>query len=163
MTTSMPVKTARELRNAITSEMVIQAHKVFMHKAQVETIRPIVRKYQDEILVRNQFHPAKEWLDRGFKDRALDKKDDYLMSDEDAERYYSELHEEHLKHGFEVPEKGYCPLLMAEDQERRAIRALLVMFEPVTGIKVDDILGKLEHYREYTDIVLKMMATYISE
>jgi hypothetical protein len=133
-------------------EQIDAAKTVFIAKAHLETIKPIVEGYQKEVLARHNFKD-----DEG--NIVLDTKRTYLMNDADFRVYLDEVAIEHKKHGFDV-KPDYCPLLIAESNLIDAEGALIDVYYKVTGIERTDI-GRLDHRRRYLDLILSMMAQHL--
>lgn len=146
-------------------EQLNAAINVFLFMAKVETIKPIVDGYRNAILKAHQWHKDKKYLENGRYKEAdaviLDEKHTYMLSDADFKVYLAELHEQHIKHGFNVP-LDYCPLLIAEDELRKAKRHFLHTMESLTGINPDDVY-KLDLYERLVDINLKFMVKWINK
>jgi len=141
-------------------KMIAAAKAVFMAKAWTATVRPVVEGYQREILALHNWHVAKRWIDRGITDRIIiESKDTYLMEDKDFETYHQEGIEARKKAKLKVSEDGNCPLLVAENMERQAIRAMLTAMMPITKIDPDDVYG--ENWNKLTDLTLRLLAPYV--
>lgn len=139
------------------------AELVFLQKAAVETIRPIVTRYQREILARNRFHIAKHWVEMGDEDKIiLDPKEDYMLEDSDFQVYLAECRVEQKKTGLFTESPDFCPLLVAENLLIQAEHVLIDSFEILTGVKGAD-LWKLDHRKRYLDLLLSMMAQYMDK
>ena len=155
------IKTAEELKTSITPEIIEAGRAVFTAMAYVQTIKPVVRKYQQEILDRRQFRMSEKMSERHGGEVIKKESETYMMRDDHFQIYLEELRKAHKAHGFDVP-KDCCPLLIAEDMERKATWALFDLMEPITGIGRDNLF-KLEHIRTYKDLTLKMLATHMRE
>jgi hypothetical protein len=145
--------------------IVIVGRAVFTAMAFVETIRPVVEGYQREILNMMQAHIAPKNIIRGRQDEIiLDPENTYLMKEDDFAEYIDECHIAAQKHGFNVQEKGHCPLLIAKNNLRKARQLLIETMEPITGIKLDDLFHHgLTDYENYIELTLKMIASMASE
>jgi hypothetical protein len=131
--------------------------------AAVDTIRPIVVRYQREILARNRFHIAKEWLGKKDVDRIiLDPEQSYLLEDSDFQVYMAECREEQNKAKLHTDSPEHCPLLVAEDLLRQAQHVLIDSFEYLTGVTCKK-LWKADHYKKMLDLLLNMMAQYMDK
>lgn len=132
--------TQRQVRQAITPEMIRAAQHIEACKAIANNIRPIVRGYQEEILKRRQFKIADEWVKNGDKPEVILNPDfDYLMSEADLKEYVAELDAKKAELGFDLPEPGTCPLLIAEHNVIKAKWAFLKAIAPLLGINWKDI------------------------
>ena len=146
---------------AIESQAVPVARAVFVAMAFVETIRPVVEGYQREILTAIKPKMAKHWVeDHGMEQRIItDPTDTHYMEDGDFDEYIEGCHREALKHGFKVPEKGSCPLLIAEHNLTKAQQLLIEVMEPITGIKHSDLFHHgMDDYNHYIDLTLRWLA-----
>lgn len=140
-----------------TADQLKAAKTVFDAITYVETIRPVVNRYQKEILKRYKWCIDQQWTEYYPAHKIiLDPKETYLLSDKDAKIYFDECNIEAKKHGFNV-KLNYCPLLIAEDMLRKAKRALIDIWEPATGISNHDVL-LIKNREKYVDILLKMAA-----
>lgn len=149
---------------------VIEAAKcVFMAMAYTGTIRPRIEKMQNELLKVRKFEPCQKWKDRGLIDLPeviTDWKHTYLINDEDSKILYADMDREIKKMGFNVPGPGYCPLLIAEDMERKTKRLLIDLIKPVTGFDTNGILctkNGLENYRQAVELTLMLLAPYCKD
>ena len=145
--------------------IIIVGRAVFTAMAFVETIRPVVEGYQREILNMMQAHIAPKNIIRGRQDEIiLDPENTYLMEEKDFTEYIDECHIAAQKHGFTVPEKGYCPLLIAKHNLTKAKHLLIETMEPITSIKIDDLFHHgLTDYENYIELTLKMIASMATE
>ncbi len=147
-----------------TQEQIRNCELVFLNMAKVDTIRPIVEKYQKKILEKHKFE-AKRKDEREFlyKETFLkyisEPKHSYLMKDSDSKIYFKELEDAHLEHGFNV-KKDYCPLLIAESDLIDAKRNFVNSMASLTNIKWKDVT-KLEHYSQIVELNLKFMVKFI--
>lgn len=159
---------SREARNRAAAfkpspKMIESAYTVFQAMAWVETVKPIVRGYQQAILDYEKYYYAKKWIDRGEHTHAewISNPDHtYLMDDEGFKHYIKRCNEERIKAGLHVDSEEYCPLLVAENMLIKARWALIEIMEPITHIRLDD-LYKLEHQNELVELTLRMLAPYV--
>lgn len=146
-------------------EIIAAGRAVFTAMAYVETIRPVVVGYQKQILADMKAHIAQKNIIRGREDEVIiDPNHTYLMEDDDFQEYIDECHSEAIKHGFQVKERGYCPLLVAEHLLTQAQHLLIHTMEPITGIKVNDLFHHgLKDYHNYIELTLKLVANMADE
>lgn len=132
------------------SKAAIEACKEYMAAVNsVIKITPIVLAIQEEILSE---------LDVRFEDGT--KVDDirklYLVDDETANTVYEALHRAYASCGYELPEVGYCPLLMAEDRVRKAARKMNELMEEFIpngqGFTEKALCKSLDLYNRLTDM-----------
>ena len=168
-------KSEKEIRALVTDEMVQAANALCMAKAFVQTIRPIVRKYQEEILTRHQFTNKGEvgTLNRlQANGRHLNEKVEeavvlnpehiYLMSDEDANIYFAEVEQARIKSGLRIKKEGNCPLLEAESLERKAERVFVDAMEPITKMNHERVWSSsnaIENAKKLTNLGLGLIAS----
>lgn len=147
------------MKNIIPSAELIQATKdVIALRAIISKIRPTVEKIHNDIL--NAI---------GAKDEdgnSVDYATSYMMLDEYAEQFYPALDVEYAKSGF-VVEPGCCPLLVAEDKERKAVRRMNKLAEQMQeqgGVKIDsDEIYNLDDYKKLTQINIGYISQFINK
>lgn len=148
-----------------TPEMIQATNAVLMAMAYTETIRPRIEKIQNELITFWKFEPCQKWKDRKISDlpEVITKwKHSYMLSDEDAKLLFAEYDEQIKKAGFNV-EPGYCPLLIAEDVERRTKRFLIDVMEPTIKMSADELIcskNGLENYKKVIDLTLRLLTPY---
>lgn len=143
-----------------TEDMIKSAELVFAAKSIVETIKPIVHAYQYEILNRHQF---KNTFDGSI---VLDNENIYELSEEDFAIYSAEVKAARDKAGLHVDNDDYCPLLVAEDNLRKAQRLLANAMEPITKLSADDVIcsaSGLDNYKKYIELSLGLLAPYVNK
>jgi hypothetical protein len=138
-----------------TPGMVEAAKTVFIAMAWTETVRPIVEGYQKKHL---EILQAKN---RWTGEVILNPGESYAMPDSDFLIYNQSCKEERDKAGLFVESDDFCPLLVAENMERQAKRALMETMEDIIGIKVDILTGHLKEYKQMIELTLKMLAPYV--
>jgi len=147
-------------------ELIECALLVFKAIAYTETIRPVVEKYQKEILAKHQFTVSDKWVKMGEPKRViLDEGSTYLLKDKDFKVYLKEVHEQHIKHGFNVKFE-YCPLLIAEDLERQAKKTFVDQskeFNIMDDETFDCLTWDLKNYKKYIEITLSYVAQFINK
>lgn len=148
--------TAEKLKRSITSEMIEAGINVIGCMTKADTIRPIVHKYKNKILSEKKYHIADKYKNRcGIQiDYVSSHELTYLLSDSDAEEYFSLCDIEKEKAGFEDLPDGFCPLLVAEHDVVVAEWELMDAYEPITGINKSCIHGI--NRKKYLDLLLKI-------
>lgn len=150
-----------------TPDMIRAAEACFAAMAMTETIRPIVEGYQRRILEEEKYPYSPKHLLRREKapaDYISDLRHTYMMSKDDFSHYLKRCREEQTKAGLHTDSPKHCPLLVAEDLQRRAENALIDALEPVTGINqstlcfTGDFLGKRA---KFLDLTLRFMAGFV--
>ena len=119
-----------------TQDMVHAAKAVFVCMAIEQTIRPIVTGYQKAILEKGQYHIAKKWIDRrGEPDRIItEPNQSYLLEDDDFGHYLTECNQARIVAKLHVENDEFCPLLVAQENVRKAEKLLIDVMEPITHI-----------------------------
>lgn len=146
-----------------TKEMLRATQEVVAAMAWVETVKPIVKEYESEILAKHQYHIAKYWVDAGCEDVViLDPDKSYKLEEEDFTQYYKECQDTIKARGLKVSEEGNCPLLEAEHYLTIARNNLINIMEPITHISLDDVLTNMDNYYKLIDINLNFLVPYIS-
>lgn len=144
----------------ITDEMIAAGKTVFIAMAYVETLRPIVRAYQEKVLKRFSFLPNPE-LEEESNAPILTPGQEYLLTDEDAKKVFAAYNEERKKAGLKVESEDHCPLCVAEHLLTKAKWALVEALEPLTGLTHDMLMRKYSAYKEYIEISLRMLAPFV--
>jgi len=156
--------TAKDFKESmITEGMKRAAEAVFVCMAAVETIRPIVREYQHRILEEEKYEYSEKHLHRRRKsheDYIKDPERTYLMSDKDFKHYRKRSETEQARAGLVTEHPDECPLLVAENNLRKAQNILMDAMKPLTGLDPMKIY-KLEHRKQYIDITLRFLAPYV--
>ena len=142
----------------ITEEMKTAAKAVFMAMALVKTIKPIVEGYQRKII--NEMKP----LDRYKGQIITNPNQSYQMGDSDFKIYLTRCNEERIKAGLKVENEEYCPLLVAEELQRKAERVFIDVMEPITHLSADRVLcsqNGLDNYHKLIDLSLRLLTPYV--
>jgi len=143
--------------------MISTAEAVFLAQAFVETIRPIVIKYQTQILAENQWKVRPEYQDGTEEEVITDPSLSYLMSESDFQSYHAKCNEARRTANLKVENDDQCPLLVAENLLRKAKIALCNAMEPVTNITYDKVSSTMDSYNRYFELVLRLLGPYVSE
>lgn len=141
-----------------TQEMITATETVFLAMAFTATIRPIVEGYQKKVLA--EINPKSR-----FDDKAItDLNSTYEMHDSDFNVYLARCNEERIKAGLRVENIDHCPLLIAENLESKAKRALIEAMKPITNLDPQDVLcSGLENYEKLIDLSLGLMARFVDK
>jgi len=145
------------------SEMLESAEVVFLSMAYVETIKPIVENIQKKVLNKHKFKVAKKY--RNYeKDKIItEEKYSYLMSNEDFKIYHNECRTLEDEKGLKVSNPEFCPLLVAENEQRKAENLLMNSFKVITGLDTDDINMSLDNRKKFLDLTLGFMSQFIDK
>ena len=150
-----------------TKEMKQAAKVVFMAMAWTETVKPIVKNIQKRVLEENKYPYSGELVDKltrlqnkKFAEYIKNPAESYLMAESSFLDYHKKCRELEDKAGLKVGNPDFCPLLVAEDMERKAKREFLKIMQPITKINPDDVWN-LEHYKKLIDLSLNLMANFV--
>lgn len=157
--------TAKQIQKKITPEMKRAAQVVLLATTHARMEREKIDKMDREILDEGNYVVRPEFAERSRRtggrdgERITDPKLTYLMSEEQYHTF-SEYRDRSLRAmGYELA-KGYCPALMAEEDQRQAERALCGVCESLVGLTADRILRApkaVETYKKYIDLLLKLI------
>jgi len=135
-------------------EMIKTAQEVFLNMANVEVIKPEVEKIQNKVLKEN-----------GFK---CNIKHTYTLSDSQFKIYLKECRKEEIKIKLidESFNKDFCPLLVAEDNLRKAENKLINVVckelkKELNGITAEQINRSLNHRKKFIELNLKYLSQFI--
>jgi hypothetical protein len=153
-----------------TKSQVRAAENLFAAMAYEGTIRPIVEKYETEILARHQFRIAPRWAGTrsgsGAPDEViLDRKLSYLLSEEDFAVYFAECFAARDASGLKVSKPENCPLLEAQHLRVQAEVALFdAMAETPQLAHLKDANSARQDLRqEALDLTLKLLAPFCKD
>lgn len=147
-----------------TAEMIEAAGKVFLCKALVSTVRPMVLRYQSAILHEGQWPTAERWSGpQQARSPVLDPESVYLLEDADLAKFIELCNQERNRLGLKVSRPGNCPLLEAREDLRQAGNHLVELMEPITGITLEKLIGGLpQHLDQYIEMTLRLFAPHIN-
>lgn len=155
-------------KSMITADMKKAAELVFVAMAWTETVRPIVEGYQRLILEDMQAPVAATWSERVRGDQKIitNPEHTYLMEEGDFAIYLARTKEERDQAGLHVDNDVFCPLLVAEDMQRKAERVLVEAMQPLTGISFDRLIcsrNGIENKKKYLDLTLRLLAPFVKD
>lgn len=139
-----------------TKDMIEAAKAVFMAKAFVETIKPIVTEYQTKVLNELKLKDARTG------ELITNPKHMYLADKSEWPKYFERINEERIKAKLHVDNPEHCPLLVAESMLRQARNLLIEVMEPITKISLDRLV-LIEHKEELVELSLKLLAPFVKE
>jgi hypothetical protein len=143
-----------------TPEMIAAAETVFLAKAYLALVEPIVTAYKRGILARGKWMTSSEYDDARFY--VEDPKDAWLLADADFASYDAQCKAARVAAGLPVADPEHCPLLVAEDDVRKAERALVDVLEPLTKLSADKLLcSSLANYHRFVEMSLRMMSAFV--
>lgn len=113
-----------------TPEMVTAAKMVLIYTAQAQAVRPIVEAYEKKNL-----DIIKPKNDNG--ETIADIRQSYRMNETDFKKYMELNEADRIKHGLSIGDhpagSGYCPLLIAENDQSKAEGLLIDTFKELSG------------------------------
>lgn len=140
-----------------TKAMIEAANNVFLAMAYTETIRPIVMKYQQTEIDIMQAVNRYDGSIITTPDNA------YAMNDVDFEIYHNAIKERRNKSGLKVEHDDFCPLLVAEELQRKAERKLCDEMYCISKLNTDDVLSSTDGIKNYKELIrlnLGLLAPY---
>jgi hypothetical protein len=90
------------------------AENVFLRKAFIETIKPVVEGYRTAILAEKRFTVKESYRERAKSEVILDPNYAFMMEKEDFTTYLALVNEARIKANLFAPTPDHCPLSIAE-------------------------------------------------
>ena len=149
----------------IPTELLSITKAYLMAEARAQTIRLDVDRIHREILTECPIYIDKLTRSDRQGEQILQSKDLYLSTDKAlCNDFYAEAHKRCIAAGYkEIEDKeiGYCPALMAEDLSRVLQRQLVKIAIDSLNIPIefDSLRYRLEHYKKFTDLILRLVCT----
>lgn len=145
-----------------TKDQIRAAEAVFTAMAFEATVRPIVETYELAILEKHQFRISRKWVEKGITDRlVLERKDTFLLDDEDAKVYYAECFAARDAAKLAVDDPEHCPLLVAEHLRIKAENALLQAISAIPGLETfASGVMTMEIRKKVVDLSLGMLSPF---
>lgn len=153
-------------------EMIEAATDVFVAKAFLGTIEPVVREYQTNILAKGQWRVRPEYQAAARRrggstigDEVItDPKIAYLMSEEDFALYDAECKKARVEAKLHVEKEEQCPLCVAEHELIKAKQRLIDVMEPITKLSWDRLLcGGVETTDQAVELTLNLLGQYVPD
>jgi hypothetical protein len=157
-----------------TEAMVDAAETLLLAMAHAETIRPIVLKYEAEILAEGQWHMDRKLYEsielrhlnepRSGADRIiLDPKESYMMSEDDFKEFDAKCRDARDNAGLLVDHDEQCPMLCADNLVMQAEHALIETMRERTGATKDQLLcAGMDKYKQYVDLTLRLLTPFVA-
>lgn len=148
-----------------TQEQLSAARDLLVATAIIETVEPVVRAYQREILAEARWSVGQD-LDEHFPEGKiiLDPKDAFMLGDADAEVYYRRCYEARDRANLKVSRPDNCPLCEAEWALTQARWRLVDSMESVTGLSRDQVLRQgMDNYKRYIELSLCLMTPFLEK
>lgn len=142
-----------------TPAMIAAAEILWLAMARRDYVEPIVETYKRGILARHRWAPDPEY--GADLTVVLDPKHSYLLSPEHSEIYFRESNEARQDAGLFAQTPDHCPALVAQDDVRKAERAMVDLLEPITGLDADGLIcSGLANYKQYVELSLGLLIPF---
>lgn len=152
----------------ITPEMISITEAYLVAKAHTETIRAIVEPLQKRVLEDGQYPAINEYVVEERSKPVLNPDNTFLMSDADFQEYMFKTRELYEAAGLHTENPDECPLLVAENLERQAKRAMLevateqIIRSRVPGFDLDLVYAHgPETLDKVVDLTLKIVVPFV--
>lgn len=143
------------------TEMVEAAAGVFLAMANLQSVEPIVRGYQQKILNEHEWLFAEKYRAQ-FGRRITCLRNDFMMSESDFARYYALCEHERIKAQLQIKDEGHCPLIDATTMLTNAQNALIEAMFPVTRMSLETLSSAPVGMRqEFIELTLKLLAPFV--
>lgn len=142
--------------------MIAAAETVFKAILLVETTRPIVEKYQRDILAEVNWPVRDEFVRHGIVGAFItDPKDSYLISEENFGTYAKRCDRAREAAGLSVGKEGNCPLLEADYLLVQAKWNLIDSMSSITGVTSKQATAfSLNEYQKFIELHLRLLAPF---
>jgi len=90
----------------------------------------------------------------------LDNNRAYRINDKQAADYYKLCDLALREAGYDLPDVGYCPALMAEEEQREAERQLVDAVAPLLGITRAVLMLNFDSYKRFIDLTIKTIVNH---
>jgi hypothetical protein len=142
--------------------MIKAAETVFLAMLLVETVRPVVIKYQTDILAEGKWCVRDDFTDRPSEEVILDPRRAWLMSDADFAIYDSQCKAARKAGGLHVDDDEKCPLLVSEHAVVCAESELAEALSEVSPMN-SEILNSLggQRRKDAVELMLTLMAPFV--
>lgn len=150
-----------------TQAMIKAAEAVFMTMAAVKTIEPVVLGYKKEILAKNEWPVAQDWVEKGLPGGAiLDPNDTYLMSEDHFAMYQQQVNAARINAGLYVDDPSKCSHLVVKHLEVEATANLINVMATATGFDYQKLMqskNALENVKKAKELTLKLLAPFVRD
>ena len=147
----------------VTSKMIRAAETLFLAMTVEQTIRPVVEAYEKEIMVRLQMRTDPKWAKYGIDRLVLERKDTFLLSKEDSERFIAETFKARDAAKLKVDHPEACPLLVAINHVVKAENALIETMgeHPQLGALKNVLVLSLDKRKQAIEMTLRLLAPFV--
>lgn len=128
---------------------------------EVAVLEPKIKAIQEQVFAKYNF------IDKYTNEKITNCEDVYCSDDtESIDKFYVDLHTAYINAGYVLPEIGYCPLLIAENQLRKAKNDFIKESETL-WVGIDEFIdtellyGDLAAYKKYYDININYVKQFI--
>ncbi len=145
------LKKAPDLKEAVNALLLAKTYAIAERKR--------IDAMQRTILQNDVYTIRPEYRREGQDPRITDPKVSYLMDDEQFMKYHTLCQDQIVAMGYNVP-KDHCPALIAERIQTEAEHLVIECAEPLTGLKVNQLLcNGMDNYHKYVDLCCKMIVS----
>lgn len=148
------------------ADMIRVAEALMVAMAHEQLVRPVVEAYENAILAKHQFPVSEQDSAAAEKKTVLDRKDAFLLSDDDFLVYHAECLAARDAAKLKVSKPENCPLLEAETMRIEAENALIKQLGNIQGMetfKENNCVMTLELRASVIDIGLKLVAPFVDD
>jgi len=138
-----------------TQQMITAAENLFVAMASRQTVEPVVRAYQKEVL--SSLKPVSVHTHEVITDPALS----YEMTDADFKVFLRECNQKRIEAKLHAPSDEHCPLLVAKELERDAEHILIEVMAPTLGLNPELLYSNLDAYAKFIDLTLRLLAPFV--
>lgn len=141
----------------------------------LETFYPVAKPLVDNVLIAmahaelqrekvdaiyNEILANGVWLDETGT-QILESSRAWRIADEKRAADYYRLCDLALREaGYTLPDVGYCPALIAEDERRKAESVMVDTVAPLFGITHDMLMRDFDKYKRFIDLVIKTVVSH---
>lgn len=158
VTTNNDVKiTAQDVKNLINAKMMEAAYKYQALDDEAKKTKALIEPLQLQIIQNNNYRYGDDEADELAGQPIKKLEHAWRMDDNDFQKYLDECDKLYKRLGFQI-EKGYCPILIAEDEARKARKTLIDECQPILlGMTYQMLSKKIKHLEQATECLLQLL------
>lgn len=148
----------KDLVKKLSKNMIDSAYEVIRRQAHVNEVKPIIEANQESVLEKYQ------WVDEDGE-IVLKPSKSYMLIGDEFTTYVSESQALHDDAGYPVENPEHCPLLIVEDELRKAKQHMIEVFEPLLDgqLSYDKVSMSLERHKKCCELYIGMSVAYVKE
>lgn len=146
--------------------LICAAEAVLLGMTIEQMVRPVVEGYETEILAKHRFMPAQKFAAYVENKPIVNRKDAFLMGEDDMQVYLKECFAARDAAGLQVSRPDNCPLLEAESMRVRAENALIRELGEIAGLEAfrqNNHVMTLEQRAKVVAIGLKLTLPFVGK